>query len=130
MPKGVPAIAPFLTTTYLIARFVDGHQIIRFVTIGTGAAGGGSHVSPCIPALRAARPAGNLAPIPKSTTTGHHFSLVIFMMCIEMIFFLFKFICRTMQCIGIVLFMSLANERWRYTVTPSLIGWAYTQMDS
>ena len=23
-----------------------------------------------------------------------------------------------------------ANERWRYTVTPSLIGWAHTQNDS
>ena len=23
--------------------------------------------------------------------------------------------------------MRLANERWRYTVTPSLIGWAHTQ---
>ena len=29
--------------------------------------------------------------------------------------------------IGIILCMHLANERWRYTVTPSLIGWAHTQ---
>ena len=25
--------------------------------------------------------------------------------------------------------MCLANERWRYSVTPSLIGWAHTQKD-
>ena len=28
---------------------------------------------------------------------------------------------------GIILCMRLASERWRYTVTPSLIGWAHTQ---
>ena len=26
---------------------------------------------------------------------------------------------------GIILCMHPANERWRYSVTPSLIGWAY-----
>ena len=30
---------------------------------------------------------------------------------------------------GIILYMRSANERWRYTVTPSLIGWAHTQND-
>ena len=30
---------------------------------------------------------------------------------------------------GIILCMGPANERWCYTVTPSLIGWAYTQND-
>ena len=30
---------------------------------------------------------------------------------------------------GIILCMRSANERWRYTVTPSLIGWAHTQND-
>ena len=30
---------------------------------------------------------------------------------------------------GIILCMRPANERWRYTVTPSLIGWAHTQND-
>ena len=30
---------------------------------------------------------------------------------------------------GIVLWMRPANERWRYTVTPSFIGWAHTQND-
>ena len=30
---------------------------------------------------------------------------------------------------GIILSMCPANERWRYTVTPSLIGWAHTQND-
>ena len=30
---------------------------------------------------------------------------------------------------GIILWMRPANERWRYTVTPSLIGWAHTQYD-
>ena len=29
----------------------------------------------------------------------------------------------------IILCMRPANERWRYTVTPSLIGWAHTQID-
>ena len=28
---------------------------------------------------------------------------------------------------GIILCMCSANERWRYSVTPSLIGWAHTQ---
>ena len=30
---------------------------------------------------------------------------------------------------GIILCMHTANERWHYTVTPSLIGWARTQND-
>ena len=30
---------------------------------------------------------------------------------------------------GIILCVCPANERWRYTVTPSLIGWAHTQND-
>ena len=30
---------------------------------------------------------------------------------------------------GIILYMRPANERWRYTVTLSLIGWAHTQND-
>ena len=30
---------------------------------------------------------------------------------------------------GIILRMRPANERWRYSVTPSLIGWAHTQND-
>ena len=30
---------------------------------------------------------------------------------------------------GILLCMRPANERWRYTVTPSFIGWAHTQKD-
>ena len=30
---------------------------------------------------------------------------------------------------GIILCMHSANERWRYSVTPSLIGWAHTQND-
>ena len=30
---------------------------------------------------------------------------------------------------GIILCMHLANERWRYTVTPSLIGWVHAQND-
>ena len=30
---------------------------------------------------------------------------------------------------GIILFMRTANERWRYSVTPSLIGWVHTQSD-
>ena len=30
---------------------------------------------------------------------------------------------------GIILCMCPANERWRYTVTPSLIGWAHTLND-
>ena len=29
----------------------------------------------------------------------------------------------------IILVMGLANERWRYIVTPSLIGWAHIQDD-
>ena len=33
-------------------------------------------------------------------------------------------------CTGIVLCMHPANERWRYIVTPSLIGWAHTGNDS
>ena len=35
------------------------------------------------------------------------------------------------RCImpGIILCMRPANERWRYTVTPSLIGWVHTQND-
>ena len=28
---------------------------------------------------------------------------------------------------GTILCMHPANERWRYIVTPSLIGWAHTQ---
>ena len=32
-------------------------------------------------------------------------------------------------CTGIILGMGLANERRRYYVTPSLIGWAHTQND-
>ena len=32
-------------------------------------------------------------------------------------------------CAGITLCMCLANERWRYNVTSSLIGWAHTQKD-
>ena len=31
---------------------------------------------------------------------------------------------------GIILCMSPTNERWCYTVTPSLIGWVHTQNDS
>ena len=31
--------------------------------------------------------------------------------------------------VGIILCMHPANERWRYSVTPSLIGWAHTQND-
>ena len=31
---------------------------------------------------------------------------------------------------GIILYMGSANERWRYNVTSSLIGWAHTQNDS
>ena len=30
---------------------------------------------------------------------------------------------------GIILCIGLANERWRYIVTPSLIGWAHTHTD-
>ena len=30
---------------------------------------------------------------------------------------------------GMILCMCAANERWRYSVTPSLIGWAHTQYD-
>ena len=30
---------------------------------------------------------------------------------------------------GIILYMRPAKERWRYTVTPSLIGWTHTQND-
>ena len=30
---------------------------------------------------------------------------------------------------GIILCMSSANETWRYTVTPSLIGWVHTHND-
>ena len=30
---------------------------------------------------------------------------------------------------GIILCMCPANERWRYSVTPSLTGWAHTQND-
>ena len=30
---------------------------------------------------------------------------------------------------GISLRMRPANERWHYTVMPSLIGWAHTQTD-
>ena len=30
---------------------------------------------------------------------------------------------------GIILCMHAANEGWRYTVTPSLLGWAHTQND-
>ena len=30
---------------------------------------------------------------------------------------------------GIILCMPPANERWRYSVTPSLIGWVHTQND-
>ena len=30
---------------------------------------------------------------------------------------------------GIILWIRLANERWRYNVTSSLIGWAHTQND-
>ena len=30
---------------------------------------------------------------------------------------------------GIILCMHPANKRWRYSVTPSLIGWAHTQTD-
>ena len=33
-------------------------------------------------------------------------------------------------CAGIILCMRPTNERWRYTVTPSFIGWAHTQCDS
>ena len=33
------------------------------------------------------------------------------------------------QTSGIILCMRPANESWRYTVTPSLIGWAHTQND-
>ena len=29
----------------------------------------------------------------------------------------------------IILCMHTANERWRYKVTPSLIGWTHTQND-
>ena len=32
-------------------------------------------------------------------------------------------------CLGIILRMRPANERWRYRVTPSLISWAHTQND-
>ena len=31
--------------------------------------------------------------------------------------------------LGIILCMHSGNERWRYTVTPSLIGWAHMQND-
>ena len=31
--------------------------------------------------------------------------------------------------LGIVLYMQPANERWRYNVTSSLIGWAHIQND-
>ena len=38
--------------------------------------------------------------------------------------------CNEFWCIAmIILCMRPANERWRYTVTPSLIGWAHTQND-
>ena len=30
---------------------------------------------------------------------------------------------------GIILCVHPANERWRYSVAPSLIGWAHTQND-
>ena len=32
-------------------------------------------------------------------------------------------------CAGIILRMRPANERWCYSVTPSLIGWMHTQND-
>ena len=34
------------------------------------------------------------------------------------------------QFAGIILCIRPANERWRYTVTPSLIGWAHIQNDT
>ena len=34
------------------------------------------------------------------------------------------------SCPGIILYMHLANERWRHIVTSSLIGWAHTQNDA
>ena len=34
-----------------------------------------------------------------------------------------------MNISGIILCMRPANERWRYTVTPSLFGWTHTQND-
>ena len=33
------------------------------------------------------------------------------------------------KALGIILCMCPGNERWRYNVTPSLIGWAHTQND-
>ena len=36
-------------------------------------------------------------------------------------------ICPDVHTPGIIVCMRPANERWRYTVTPSLIGWARTQ---
>ena len=35
----------------------------------------------------------------------------------------------TIDIVGIILCMRPSNERWRYSVTPSLIGWAHTQND-
>ena len=32
-------------------------------------------------------------------------------------------------CLGIILFICPANQRWHYTIMPSLIGWAHTQND-
>ena len=34
-----------------------------------------------------------------------------------------------MELPGIILGMGSANERWRYIVMSSLIGWAHTQND-
>ena len=38
-------------------------------------------------------------------------------------------ICSLSAISGIILCMCPANERWRYTVKPSLIGWAHPQND-
>ena len=38
-------------------------------------------------------------------------------------------ICSTLSIPGIILSMGSANERRRYYVTPSLIGWTHTQND-
>ena len=41
----------------------------------------------------------------------------------------FQYVVPNMLTPGIILCMRPANERWRYNVTPSLIGWACTQND-
>ena len=37
--------------------------------------------------------------------------------------------CVHIPILGVILYMRPANGRWRYSVTPSLIGWMHTQND-